>query len=285
MTATFALCLLLAAGAGIPEGAHEQTVDLGDTQLELSTYKPESYCDGPLIVVFHGVLRNAEEYRDHARGMGDRFGALIVAPRFPEDQFPFDSYQLGGLVVDGKVQPRDKWTWPLVPKIADKLREQEGRPDMPYYLIGHSGGGQFLIRLAAFVSAGAQRIVVANPGTYIFPTRDQDYPLGFGGLPDELASDDALRCYLAQPVTLYLGMEDKERDEYLSKTPEADRQGKMRFERGQNAFRAAQELARSRGWKLNWRLVAVPEVGHDHEAMFDNPLAKDALFETENGDR
>ena len=278
MTATIALCLLLAAGAEIPRGAHQQTVDLDGTELELFTYKPDSYRDGPLIMVFHGVLRNAEEYRDHARGIGDRFAALIVAPRFPEDRFPFDSYQLGGLVAEGKVRPRSKWTWPLVAKIADKVREEENRPDMPYYLIGHSGGGQFLIRLAAFTSPGAERIVVANPGTYIFPTRDQDYPLGFGGLPDELSSDEALRRYLAQPITLYLGREDTERDEYLSKTPESDRQGKTRWERGQNAFGAAHELARSRGWPFNWRLVAVPEVGHDHEAMFDNPLCKEVLF-------
>jgi len=278
MTATIGLCLLLAAGAGIPRGAHEQSVDLDGTELDLFTYKPDSYSGGPMIMVFHGVLRNAEEYRDHARGMGDRFGALIVAPRFPEDQFPFDSYQLGGLMADGKVQPRSKWTWQLVAKIADNIREQENRPDMPYYLIGHSGGGQFLIRLAAFVSPGAARIVVANPGTYIFPARDRNYPLGFGALPQELSSDEVLRRYLAQPITLYLGVEDRERDEYLSTTPEADRQGKTRWERGQNAFRAAQQLARSHGWTCNWRLVAVPEVGHDHEAMFDSPLCKEALF-------
>jgi len=278
MTAMMALCLLLATGAGVPGGSHELTVALDGTQLELFTYKPDSYREGSLILVFHGVLRNASEYRDHARGMGDRFGALIVAPRFPEDRFPLDSYQLGGLVLNGKVQPRASWTWQLVPRIAAEIRRREDRADMPYYLIGHSGGGQFLIRLGAFVASGAERIVVSNPGTYIFPTRDQNYPFGFGGLPEEVAADDALRRYLAQPITLYLGMEDTQRDEYLSKTPEADRQGTTRWERGQNAFHAARELARRRGWAFNWRLVAVPGVGHDHEAMFDNRLCKEAMF-------
>jgi len=145
-------------------------------------------------------------------------------------------------------------------------------------LIGHSGGGQFLIRLSAFIAPGAKRIVVANPGTYIFPDRESDYPFGFGALPDELSSDDALRRYLAQPITLYLGEEDKERDEYFNQTPAANRQGGTRWERGQNAFRAAKKLAADRGWPFAWRLVAVPGVGHDHVAMFDNRLCKEALF-------
>jgi hypothetical protein len=278
MAAIAALCILLATGTGLPNGSHQLMVDLDGQSLELFTYKPEAYREGPLILVFHGVLRNASEYRDHARGMGDRFGALVVAPRFPEDRFPLDSYQLGGLMLDGKVQPRNRWTWPLVPRIAEEIRRREDRPNMPYYLIGHSGGGQFLIRLGAFVDSGAERIVVSNPGTYIFPTRDQNYPFGFGGLSEELASDDALRRYLAQPITLYLGVEDTERDEYLSKTAQADRQGTTRWERGQNVFRAARELAERRGWPFRWRLVPVPGVGHDHEAMFDNRLCTEALF-------
>ena len=85
----------------------------------------------------------------------------------------------------------------------------------------------------------AQRIVVSNPGTYIFPTRNAEYPFGFGGLPEQLSSDDALRHYLAQPITLYLGQRDTERNEHFSTVPAAERQGKTRWERGQNAFRAA----------------------------------------------
>jgi len=278
MNALATLCILLALGTEIPRGSGQVTVDLGGAEIELFTYKPDSFRDGPLIMVFHGVLRNADEYRDHARGMGDRFAALIVAPRFPEQRFPLESYQLGGLLRDGKVQPRADWTWPLVPRIAADVRRSEKRPDMPYYLIGHSGGGQFLIRLGAFVASGARRIVVSNPGTYIFPTREADYPLGFGGLPDDLSSDAALRNFLSQPITLYLGTDDKERDEHFNVTPAAERQGKTRWERGQNAFHAAEQLAQRRGWTFNWRLVAVPGVGHDHQAMFNSRLCAEALF-------
>ncbi len=63
---------------------------------------------------------------------------------------------------------------------------------MPYYLIGHSAGGQFLARTSAFVDTGAARIVAANPGTHLFPVKDAEYPLGFGKLPAELTRDEQL---------------------------------------------------------------------------------------------
>jgi pimeloyl-ACP methyl ester carboxylesterase len=270
-----------ASAEKIPSGPARVTVAVGGQPLDLYTYRPEGYADGPLILVFHGVLRNADDYRDHARGLGDRFRALIVAPRFPEDRFPTASYQQGGLKVNGEVQPRSRWTWELVPQIADEVRRREGRPDLPYYLIGHSGGGQFLIRLSGFTSTEARRIVVSNPGTYLFPSREHEYPYGFGGLPDDIAADDALRRYLAQPITLYLAREDTERDEHFDQTPPAERQGATRWERGNNAFRAAHALAEARGWTCHWRLVPVPGVGHDHERMFNHPLCHEALFGAE----
>jgi hypothetical protein len=262
----------------LPEGSGLVTVDVRDQSLDLFTYKPPGYRGGPLIMVFHGVLRNADEYRDHARGMGDRHQALIVAPRFPDSDFPLEKYQLGGLRVNGAVRPRNEWTWQLIAPIAEAIRRRESRPEMPLYLIGHSGGGQFLVRLAGFVSTGAKRIVAANAGTLLFPSRDHAFPYGFGELPDELASDEMIRRYLAQPLTLYLGSNDVERDEYLDVKAAADRQGMTRFERGRNAFALGMRLAEERGWEFGWRLVIAEGVEHDHEKMFDHPQCGKALF-------
>ena len=275
------VCSVLVGTGALPVGPGQMQVDLDGTRLELFTYKPAGYRDGPLILVFHGVLRNAAEYRDHAQAMADRFGALIVSPRFPEPEFPFEKYQLGGLVVNGQVQPPEQWTWRLVPQIATAIRQREARPEMPYYLIGHSGGGQFLIRLAAFTQPPAQRIVVANPGTYLFPSQAQEFPYGFAGLPESIRTEESLKRYLALPLTIYLGSEDRQRDEYFDQTERAESQGASRWQRGQNAFQAAQNLARQMGWPLGWRLVVAEGVGHDHQKMFDHPRCKLALFGAE----
>jgi hypothetical protein len=277
MSMLLVACLLLGQG-GIPQGTSRLDVNLGAATLEVFTYKPATYQDGPMLMVFHGMLRNAEEYRDHARAMGDRFGMLVVAPRFDSKQFGAGKYQQGGLLRDGKALPRSEWTWSLVPKLADRLRAIERRPDMSYYLIGHSGGGQFLVRLTAFVPIEATRIVAANPGSDLFPCKDLPYPYGFGGLPAELSEDEDLRDYLARPLTLYLGTKDTERDEDLDKSAEADLQGRSRYERGKNAYRQAEQLAKRKGWAFGWRLVEAPGIGHDHELMFNAPTCRTALF-------
>ncbi|MBL8829254.1 MAG: hypothetical protein JNM18_19885 [Planctomycetaceae bacterium] len=262
----------------LPEGPARIEVATSVGRLDVFTYKPPEYRDGPLIVVCHGVLRNAEEYRDHAIGMARRFGAIVAAPRFPESEFPIEQYQLGGLLRQGEVQPLATCSWNAVPNLVAEIRRRENRPQLPFYLIGHSGGGQFLIRLSGFLQTEAVRIVVSNPGTYLLPTRDESYPYGFGGLPSELSDDAWLKRYLAQPVTLYLGMDDVKRDEHLNVTPPAERLGRHRYERGQNAFRMAEELARKHGWPFGWKIVRVPQVGHDHAAMFDHELCRLALF-------
>jgi len=269
--------LLLLSATPLPTGKSMAEVPFDNVSIKLFVYKPIGFRDGPMLMVFHGVLRNAEEYRDHSIAMGDRFGALIVAPLFDEKTFPLAKYQLGGIVVDGKATPAAERTGQYVNRIAKVLREREGRPDMPYSLIGHSGGGQFLVRLAAFVPTEAQRIVAANPGTYTFPILTAQFPYGFGGLPVELQTDDELKAYLAQPLTIYLGEKDIERDEYLDVSPSADAQGRFRFERGQQAFAAAKKLAADKQWPFGWKLVIAPEIEHDHEKMFNHAACAEAL--------
>lgn len=277
MQAFFVVSLLLAGANPLPDGKSAVEFKFGDVPLKVFAYKPRQYSDGPMIMVFHGVLRNAEEYRDDSIEMGDRFNALIVAPLFDSQSFPMIKYQFGGIVVEGKATAPGDWTGEYVNRIARSVREREGRPDLPLYLIGHSGGGQFLIRMSGFVKTDAKRIVVANPGTLLFPTRDAEYPFGFGGLPDVLQTDEWLRTYLAQPLTIYLGDKDIERDEYLPDSPAAEAQGHVRFERGKNAYMAARKLATEKNWPFGWRLIVADGVEHDHTKMFNHPNCSAAL--------
>jgi hypothetical protein len=272
MGLTMAACMMLASAGEIRSGCDSLFVDCEAARIEVFTYKPSNYEHGTMIVVCHGMLRNADEYRDDARRLADRLGALVVAPLFPAEDFPYDRYQAGGLLDEGQLAPRATWTWQLLLRVIDEVRRLEERPGMPYYLFGHSGGAQFLVRMAGFVSAGAERIVVANAGAQLFPSRDLPYPYGFGKLPDEVSDDTALERYLAQPLTLYVAANDQQRDEYLDVTETADRQGANRRERAKNSFAAAKRLAKQKGWKFNWQLVTVPGVDHDHQRMLDHDL-------------
>jgi hypothetical protein len=270
----------------IPVGKSEIEVAVNGTNIKVYTYRPKTFNNGPLILVMHGVLRNADEYRDHAVKLGDKFNALVAAPKFDDQRFPNFRYQRAGIVNDDgtAVKPEDR-TGVFLPKIAAEIRKREKNEKMPYYLIGHSAGAQFLARSAAFVSLEAERIVAANPGTHLFPDTDAKFPLGFGGLPKSIDAERQMQHYFKQPLTFYLGSCDIERDEYLDVAPSSDRQGKNRYERGQNNFAAAQKLAAQKGWTFNWRLVVADGVDHDHEKMFAHPACKDALFPKEQGPR
>lgn len=275
----FALTVRIALADPLPIGTGRVEHPDAAEPLTLFTYKPPTYRDGPLLLVFHGVGRNAEEYRNFAITLAERFRAIVVAPLFDATRFPSVRYQRGGLMnSDGAVQPREAWTYAFVPKIVAHVRALEGKPALPYYLIGHSAGGQFLVRLAAFLPGEAVRIVAANPGSNLFPTREQDFGYGFGQLPPELGNDDVLRTYLAAPLTLYLGTDDIYPRPSFDASAEGMRQGANRLERGRTCFAFAQALAKERGWNFNWRKVETPGIGHEAAFMFAATEAEDALF-------
>lgn len=284
--AVTALLLAFSAyAAPLPAGPGRITVDAGGTPIEVYTYKPQGYAGGGLLLTLHGFARNAAGYRVYAKALAERHDFLVVAPLFDRGRFPIWRYQWGGVVrtanqpATGTLQPEpeDQWTGGLLLKIVDAIRALEMTPDLPYYLLGHSAGGQALSRIAGLMPTGARRIVIANPGTYLWPTRESRFPDGFGGLPERWSDDEAIRRYLAQPVTLLLGTADLKQDADLSMRESAVAQGANRYERGSNVYRSAQKLAKDRGWEFNWRLIEVPGVGHSASRMFRSEQAIAAL--------
>jgi hypothetical protein len=279
ITITILSCLLgttPAAAQAIPAGMGQQTIDLVGTRIPVFTYRPAGCSDPALLMVFHGVARDADHYRDYALPLADRHCLLVVAPRFDRRVFPSWRYQRGGIVDEnGAVQnPRD-WTGRLVLDLVDWVRRQEGRP-LAYSFLAHSAGSQFLDRVAAFVPTEAKRIVVANAGTYVLPSLTVDAPYGLGKVYAAAQGEAQLRRYLEQPLTIYLG-EDDSRDDERNDTPQARAQGASRLQRGMNTFNAAKALAQARGWTFNWRLVELPGVGHNAREMFAAKQASDAL--------
>ncbi len=265
--------------APLPAGAGVQDIPTTGGVIKVFTYKPSLYKDGPLVLVFHGASRNAEDYRNFAIAVAERFKVLVAAPLLDRERFPPDAYIRGNLLdKDGALRPREAWSFALVPQLLAALRAGEGKPELPYYLIGHSAGGQFLARFAAFYPHEARRIVAANPGSHLFPRTDWKFGYGFGALPAELGDEAALRRYLAAPLTLYLGTGDIQTDSAnLDKSPEALLQGPHRYARGRACFEFAQKLAAERGWTFNWRKVETPGIGHDGGGMFAAPEMAEAL--------
>ncbi len=263
----------------LPTGVARIEIRRGTNLFTVFTYKPKTYQAGPFILVLHGLSRNAEDYRNYAISLADRFNAIVAVPLFDKDRFPGDTYSRGGVTQKGEFQPRENWLFPVVNTVVDEVRKREGRSSIEHFLFGHSAGGQFLMRLAALQSTDATRIVAANPGSDLFPRRDWNFTYGFGGLPPEFSDDAALQRYLAAPLTLYLGTADTNRnDTNLDHAPGAMQEGAFRLERGRACYAYAENLARERGWKFNWRKVETPGIGHDGKGMINAKEAGIALF-------
>lgn len=256
----------------IQPGNGEHAVALGDTTLDVFTWHPSAK-PKQLLLVFHGMHADADNYRDRARPLAERLGAVVVAPKFAPPQFTIPLYQRGGVAPDGAFVPPGKRTVDLIAPLVAWAQRACGQPGLRYSLIGHSAGGQFLSRVAAFAPAVTSRYVIANPSTWVLPSIADAVPYGLGGSPE---AEQRLRHYLALSITVLLGLEDTGTDN-LSSEPEAVAQGVNRLERGRNTFARAQASARALGGPFRWTLAEVPGVGHDSARMFASRQAYDAL--------
>lgn len=270
-----ALGVLHAAGDlfAFSSGKGQIDVLVRDRPITVFTYRPKD-CEHPtLLFAFHGLGRKAGNMRNNAIKLADQTCLLVLAPLFDRERFPNWRYHRAGVVKKGHVQPRERWTAPIVDELIAWGRRFAGDPKIPYMLFGHSAGGQFLSRLSAYSApANVERIVVANPSVHVLPSLTEVAPYGMGGLFEKDQSEDRQRAYLALPLTIYLGSRDTGKKN-LVRNEAARRQGRHRLARGQNVYNVARSLAESRGWFFNWRLVVAPGVGHSSKAMLKAPSA------------
>jgi len=260
-----------------PEGRSLVEADFDGTVLNLWVYKPDNYVGDGFILLLHGASRAAEAYRDNSRGFADTYGRVVVVPEFDSERFPNRMYQFGGVFrADGSFADLEEQTYAYIPKLVDYIRERERAPDLSWVLLGYSAGAQFVSRMSAFLDTDAERLIAMSPGSALFPTRDMEFGLGFGGLPEEWATDERIRRYLALPLTVAIGTADTE--EGALPRGDAFDQGVHRYSRNLRWFNIAMDLAHLNEWEFNWRLVIADGAGHSPPEMFDHPQIGNALF-------
>ncbi|MCZ0960679.1 alpha/beta hydrolase [Paracoccus benzoatiresistens] len=259
-----------------PQEPRREIADINGQSIEVFVYRPPSCVSPSFLFVFHGNGRAARSYAGSAREIADRACLTVFAPLFDEERFPNREYHRGGVVDDGELKPRDEWTTGMVSDLIRWAEDFEGRPGQDIYLFGHSAGGQFLSRVAAYdLPEGVDRVVIANPSTYVLPSMEEKVPYGFSGLPPKAATE-LTREYLAAPVTIFLGEEDTG-DKDLARNDQAERQGENRLDRGERTFELARQVAEQNGWDFNWRLVYAEDVGHSGRGMLQSDYMIEAL--------
>ncbi len=262
------------------------------------------------VVVIHGINRNAQDYfgsiHRAAADVGVTETTIIVAPHFQiekdergnHDAYWTDSgrnsWKDGGVAI----APAGLSSFTVMDEVLTALADKGRFPLLTgITLVGHSAGGQFTQRYAAGGRApgtlGGVTIgyVAANPSSYLYlnsyrpiggSLREScpeynDYKYGLERRDEyfSVLSDEGIRRqYISRQVTYLLGSADVDQDDDFEMGCAASAQGNTRFQRGRFYWSFMRTFYPSAPHDM----VIVPEVGHDHDAMFNSTQGKRAIF-------
>lgn len=231
--------------------------------------------DAPVVIVMHGTLRNAEEYRDNWIDLAEANGLRVYVPEFDAKRFPGpEGYNYGGL---GEAGPG---AFDAIEPLFEYIRDNRGNADAEaglaagqgYVLFGHSAGAQFVHRFICFADTPNLRLAIAaNAGWYTMPEGEYGWPYSLEGAP---TAPCEVADWFAKPLLVMLGDQDNDPEYYnLRKTEEAAAQGPHRLARGLNFLRMARDISETRGIPIVWRFEIVEGVGHDNLGMAQAALS------------
>lgn len=221
---------------------------------------PDVMEDAPVVIVLHGVDRNADDYARNWESLARQFGLRIYAPEFSAQSFPGAAlYNLGGVGTDGP--HAFAAIEPLFSAISGRGGQATG-----YYLFGHSAGAQVVHRALLFEEMPRlHEAYAANAGWYTMPDTRSPWPYGLHGTP---ADEDSVRRWVGLPLVVMLGDRDTDPDDpNLRRSTEAAAQGEHRYARGMHFVAAAEAAAVTLGAAFSWRVVRVPGIAHDNAGM------------------
>lgn len=238
--------------------------------MTIWTYRPAGLEPTDRIVfVMHGVLRNADVYRDNWIRHAQQHRFLLVVPEMTRSQFPGDAgYNFGNMVErqGGAAKPPGQWAWRSIEKIFDAVKLGIGSQRETYSIFGHSAGAQFVHRLVTYAdNPRVDAAIAANAGWYTLPLFSEAFPYGLANSP---ATEERLKLNLQKPLVILLGDQDtNSNDPNLRRDAGSDRQGLHRLDRGQSFVRTGAAEAARFGVPFGWKVEIVAGVGHNNDGM------------------
>ncbi len=217
---------------------------------------PAAEREPPILVVVHGISRNAAEHAEAFAAVAAERGAVLVAPLFSRELFP-DYQRLGrrgrGLRADLALEA-----------MLSDVRHRLGVATRRIHLFGFSGGAQFAHRYALAYPERVAGLMLAAAGWYTLPDPGLPFPRGLAPcerLPDLRFS---LPAFLRIPITVLAGERDTLRDDTLNRNRLIDRRlGSNRFERARRWVELLTAAAAGLGIPARLRFLPLPASDHD----------------------
>jgi hypothetical protein len=281
----------------IQSGSGEFRIEGGNgnehKSIKVFYHRPKNFHVGSkILMVVPGAGRNGDSYRDAWIEESEKYGLLILSTMYPENQYDFGAYHIGGLIQDvnlgesiayventniAKLKEEnfdfktnlnsEEWIFNDFDRIFDLVTDQLNSTAKTYDIFGHSAGGHILHRMAIFYkNSKANRIVASNASFYTLPSFEYELPFG---LHNSSADNESLQSAFSKKLVIFLGELDNEhetRGTFL-RSKSADKQGLHRLARGKFFYEIAMEKSKVLGYGFNWQIVIVPNVGHDHLKM------------------
>lgn len=233
----------------------------GSAPLRYYTFLPGTFVPGGapaptrLVVLVHGISRNAREHIVAFAPFARRTGTALLAPCF-EREHCRDYQRLG-------------WTgggWRadlLLTRAVEEFSAAAGLAAAPFGLLGYSGGAQFAHRYALSVPQRVAALVTCAAGYYTLPDGRLPFPYGAdcaalgGGFHFDLPG------FLGVPVLATVGGLDTARDRALRQDPELDAlQGRNRVERARRWLTVLKSAAAARGIGARHEFALIPGAEH-----------------------
>ncbi len=226
----------------------------GELRIPYRFYLPEQPDAARVLVLLHGISRNAEELIKAFLPAARAAGYLLIAPTFEAHVCP--DYQRLGRWGKG---PRIDF---MLQAILENVGSMAGLTITRADWFGFSAGAQLAHRFAFAYPQRVRKLALGAAGWYTLPTARR-YPQGLrlqGELPGVVFQPERfLRC----PVRVFVGDGDTERDESLNTSRRIDKsQGLNRLQRAENWVCQMNHKARQRGLPAPVDLDIMPAVGH-----------------------
>jgi poly(3-hydroxybutyrate) depolymerase len=269
----------------VPVSIEPGEVTKGEDQFgSFFSYVPTTVPDEPeFLVIVHGTPFKeeteewgAEYYLRSWIPFADAHGSVLTAPTFNQENFSSrlgDHAMSGYRGLFGREIGADDWVLRLVEAYQVGL----GTESQPFYLYGHSAGGQFTGRFLVTHPEMVKRAVISSAATYPQPDPEVAWPFGMGELHADIEWDSETITHVdimperekwqaATQITLtvIVGLDD------TAKLP-ADlipgQKGDERITIAQNWVEDMASFAEADGLETRFEISIIPGIGHSMSGL------------------